>query len=136
MGWLYPDLAEFDKAKRDMVDLILSNRELHNEKERLEMLLDDARGDREHLWRIAENALEGERTAYKSSINIVRGMDGMGQPYPEAPMIPQTAIPPEDVEPFGRPMETATEKMNRKNRELTARVVERQKIRREKRLTQ
>lgn len=65
--------------------------------------LDAAREDRERLWTVTQQCLEGERTAYQAHINQAWQRHGGGIPYPDAPHLPASAVPKEQsTEPIGR----------------------------------
>lgn len=65
--------------------------------------LDAAREDRDRLWTITQQCLEGERTAYQAHINQAWQRHGGGIPYPDAPHLPASAVPKEQsTEPIGR----------------------------------
>lgn len=65
--------------------------------------LDAAREDRERLWTVTQQCLEGERIAYQAHINQAWQRHGGGIPYPDAPHLPASAVPKEQsTEPIGR----------------------------------
>ncbi|MBV9082213.1 MAG: hypothetical protein JOZ62_06035 [Acidobacteriaceae bacterium] len=65
--------------------------------------LQGARVEREKLWDMMHEALQGERTAYQMHINHSWQRMGAGMPYPEAPHIQPQAVPkPAGSEPVGR----------------------------------
>jgi hypothetical protein len=75
---------------------------LQNEKLRLEDRLVAAQQDRDRLWESFQQSLQGERTAYQLHINMSLQRMGGGVPYPDAPHLPQHAVPEASNEPLGR----------------------------------
>jgi hypothetical protein len=70
---------------------------------RLQDRLDAAREDRTQLWTTMQESLRGERAAYQMHVNQSWQRAGAGIPYPDAPHLPQSAVPKQQgSEPVGR----------------------------------
>jgi hypothetical protein len=90
-------LAESEAAHaREVAGLQSTLSDLAAEKTRLEDLLEAAQADRQKLWDSMQSALEGERTAYQSQINVAWQQRGAAAPYPDAPHLEKSALAPKN----------------------------------------
>ena len=90
-------LAESEAAHaREVAGLQSTLSDLAAEKTRLEDLLEAAHADRQKLWDSMQSALEGERTAYQSQINVAWQQRGAAAPYPDAPHLEKSALAPKN----------------------------------------
>lgn len=55
--------------------------------------LDAALKEVEHVWEIANKAIDGERQSYQGQINHLVQKSGGGVVYPEAHSLPENAVP-------------------------------------------
>lgn len=55
--------------------------------------LDGALDERQKIWDMLQEALNGERTAYQAHVNVEWQRKGFGAPYPEAPHLDSSAVP-------------------------------------------
>lgn len=79
--------------------------DLQHEKLMLQDRLDAATEDRSKLWGLASECIGHERVAYQMQVNAQWQKQGFGAPYPDAPQLPQSAVPSnEPVEGPKRPV--------------------------------
>lgn len=89
---------------KDNHDLRVALDETQQQSLRLQDRLDAALEDRNRLWSLLSDAIQGERTAYQAHINQAWQKQGGGVPYPDAPHLPETATPkPQEGGQVGRP---------------------------------
>ena len=87
----YGDAA---RLEREVETLQSTCADLAAEKTRLEDLLGAAQADRQKLWDSLQSALEAERVAYQSQINVAWQQRGAQAPYPDAPHLEKSAQAP------------------------------------------
>ena len=91
----YRDLvAAYEGLEREADGLRNTLSDLAAEKTRLEDLLAAAQADRQKLWDSLQSALEAERVAYQSQINVAWQQRGAQAPYPDAPHLEKSAQAP------------------------------------------
>lgn len=76
---------------------------LNTEKLVLQDRLDSSLQDRDQMWSLVRESLDGERTALRTQVNHAVARAGGGVPYPDAHQMPASAVPQKrDVGPVGR----------------------------------
>ena len=91
----YRDLvAAYEGLETEADGLREAAGDLAAEKSRLEDLLEAAQADRQKLWDSLQFALEAERVAYQSQINVAWQQRGAQAPYPDAPHLEKSAQAP------------------------------------------
>jgi hypothetical protein len=87
----------------DLTACRLSHAELTTEKLLLQDRLDSAIADKDHLWAMVKESMNGERYALKSQVNHAIQRSSGGIPYPEAHSMPENAVPQvQEPGPVGR----------------------------------
>jgi len=87
----------------DLDNLRASHDELVTEKRLLEDRLQSALNDKDKLWEQMQEALDNERYALRSQVNVFCQRSGGGIPYSEAHSIPPELAPrPQKSGPIGR----------------------------------
>ena len=84
---LASSLDELDKVSESRAELVTQALILQDR-------LDATLADRDKLWSTVQEALRGERSAYQAHINMAWQKQNGGIPYPDAPHLPDGAVPP------------------------------------------
>jgi hypothetical protein len=92
-----------EQADKELQCCQEANRELVSEKTLLEDRLDSAISDKDKLWQVMQEALDGERDALRMTVNHAVQRAGGGVPYPESHALPANRVAqPQKSGPIGR----------------------------------
>jgi regulator of replication initiation timing len=83
---------QLKSAEHDIASLQEANQELTTENLRLQDRLDAAIEDKQNLWSLVHESLDGERYALHTQVNHATQRAGGGIPYPEASTLPEDRV--------------------------------------------
>ena len=97
---LFPQFRalESDRDAR-LLELRETAQELQQQNLLLQDRLDMAMQDRTKLWDLMQKSIDEMRVAYQMHINAQWQKEGHGRPYPEAPGLPDYAVPKQVSDP-------------------------------------
>jgi predicted nuclease with TOPRIM domain len=105
MKWFLSLFREYHELEGELNELRESHALLETNSLRLQDRLDSATADKEQLWACFQESLASERISYHSQINRMWQKEGGMPPYPDAPALPDTAVPRNIEQPsIPRPM--------------------------------
>ena len=95
--------AEIASLQTDLAEIRADHEALVNEKLLLQDRLESAIADKDRLWNQMQSALDNERYAVRSQVNVFSQKSGGGIPYPDAHSLPPESIrPPQPGGMIGR----------------------------------
>lgn len=97
---LFPQFRalESDRDAR-LAEVRESAQELQQQVLLLQDRLDAAQSDRGRMWDLMEKSIEEMKIAYQMHVNVQWQKQGQGKPYPDAPGLPEHAVPKQNVDP-------------------------------------